>query len=87
MELQKLEADIKSSIKDCEKQIADLEHQLYVTKQQYLTKIVELADLKKELIHVSEHVSSGSEEHKSKAKTLLEKLRAAFDDGFQNVGI
>lgn len=88
MERAKLEAEIKNSIKECEKQIADLEHQLYVAKQNYLNKITELSNLKKELIYIHADMNEENhEEHHSKAKSLLEKIREAFDSGFQNVGI
>lgn len=88
MERAKLEAEIKQSIKDCEKQIAELEHQLYVAKQNYVNKITELANLKKELVSIHADMNEENhEEHHSRARKLLEKLQQAFDSGFQNVGI
>jgi regulator of replication initiation timing len=91
MERAKLEAEINESIKNCEKQIADLEHQLYVAKQNYVNKIVELSNLKKELIHIhidmKEQPQEKQQEHHSKIKDVLEKLREAFTNGFQNTGI
>lgn len=88
MEKAKLEAEIKNSIKECEKQIAELEHQLYVAKQNYINKITELSELKKQLVNVHAEMNEENHaEHHSKARNLLEKLREAFDSGFQNVGI
>ncbi len=88
MEKAKLEAEIKNSIKECEKQIAELEHQLYVAKQNYVNKIAELSDLKKQLVSVHADMNEENhEEHRSKARKLLDKLKEAFDEGFQNVGI
>jgi hypothetical protein len=89
MERAKLEAEINESIKNCEKQIAELEHQLYVAKQNYLNKIVELSNLKKELIHINVNEQSHEEkkERHSKIKDILEKINEAFSNGFQNTGI
>lgn len=88
MEKTKLEAEIKESIKKCEQRIAELEHQLYMAKQDYLNKIVELSNLKKQLVDVHANMNEENhEEHKEKVKTLLEKIQEAFDSGFQNVGI
>ncbi|MCS7076309.1 MAG: hypothetical protein NZ455_06355 [Bacteroidia bacterium] len=88
MERAKLEAEIKASIKECEKQIAELEHQLYAAKQRYLAKMTELSELKKELVHVHAKIEEENhEEHRSKARQILDKIREAFDSGFQNIGI